>query len=335
MISQLEHRYRSLLRVLPRWYRTEREEEMVGTFMADRDDDLDLEYGWPGWAEARAVLLLAVRTRLAGGRGGPARVVAVGDMVRLVALLGMLVQCALGVGSAVRLIAPIGWAQMMLPPRVGFFVEIGAALAAVAAFGLLLTRHRTPAKLFAVISLVPGVMALGFALWPPRGEPGVVWTAIGFGLPAWFAVACLIVGFHREAPVPAARTWLRAGVAAVGIAVVWIGFISVVPWAAFEAGFGGAESLPSWAIIIGGVVCLTMRRTVLDPSWPLALAVTAAVYLSQRVVQVDAIVYAHEEGVIGSASVVLVMAQAVALGVVGLSLAVLGIRHFWRLQPQF
>ena len=48
MISQLEHRYRSLLRVLPRWYRAEREEEMVGTFMADRDDDLrDRAHGRP------------------------------------------------------------------------------------------------------------------------------------------------------------------------------------------------------------------------------------------------------------------------------------------------
>ncbi|MDU0295217.1 hypothetical protein NUG22_38985, partial [Saccharothrix longispora] len=63
-VARLERRYRSLLRVLPRWYRVEREEEMVGIFLADRGDGLDLEYGWPGWGEAAATAGLAVRVRL-------------------------------------------------------------------------------------------------------------------------------------------------------------------------------------------------------------------------------------------------------------------------------
>ncbi|NUT46572.1 MAG: hypothetical protein HOV94_04515, partial [Saccharothrix sp.] len=61
MNSNLERRYRALLRILPAWYRAGREEEMVGIFLADRTDDLDLEHGWPGWGETGATLALAVR----------------------------------------------------------------------------------------------------------------------------------------------------------------------------------------------------------------------------------------------------------------------------------
>src|SRR4029453_5882273 len=93
-MTRLERRYRLLLRLLPRWYRAEREEEMVGTFLGERDDALDLEYSFPGWVETRAVAVLAVRTRLAPPRG-PARAVAMGNAVRVVAVLGLLTHAAL------------------------------------------------------------------------------------------------------------------------------------------------------------------------------------------------------------------------------------------------
>ena len=90
-MTRLERRYRLLLRVLPRWYRHEREEEMVATYLAARhhadpdDEALDLEYGWPGWPEARATAALAVRTRLAA-TAAPPRVLLLGRTVRLVVL---------------------------------------------------------------------------------------------------------------------------------------------------------------------------------------------------------------------------------------------------------
>jgi hypothetical protein len=49
-VSNLENRYRRLSRVLPAWYRAEREEEMVGLFMAGREDDLDQEHDRPAGA---------------------------------------------------------------------------------------------------------------------------------------------------------------------------------------------------------------------------------------------------------------------------------------------
>ncbi|MFD1151834.1 hypothetical protein, partial [Saccharothrix hoggarensis] len=81
--SNLERRYRALLGVLPAWYRREREEEMVGIFLAGRGDDLDLEHGWPGWGEAWATWALAVRVRFAADRRA-------GDVMRLIALAGLL-----------------------------------------------------------------------------------------------------------------------------------------------------------------------------------------------------------------------------------------------------
>lgn len=65
----LEARYRTLLRLLPRGYRAEREEEMVDTFLAAMRDadpenvDLTLKHGRPSGAEMRAVLALALHTR--------------------------------------------------------------------------------------------------------------------------------------------------------------------------------------------------------------------------------------------------------------------------------
>src|SRR5262245_51027711 len=88
MRSPLEERYRRLLRVLPRWYRAHREDEMVTTFMAGRRDPDDRDLGWPGWPETRAVLALALSTRVAARHGSP-RAMALGRILRLTALLGL------------------------------------------------------------------------------------------------------------------------------------------------------------------------------------------------------------------------------------------------------
>jgi hypothetical protein len=87
-MSPLERRYRGLLRALPSWYRAHREDEMVTTFLAGRRDRDDRELGWPGWPETRAVLSLAVTTRIAV-RQGPPRAVALGCILRRAALLGL------------------------------------------------------------------------------------------------------------------------------------------------------------------------------------------------------------------------------------------------------
>ncbi|WP_125591712.1 hypothetical protein [Amycolatopsis balhimycina] len=69
MISA-EAQYRTLVRVLPAWYRAERGDEMVGTLL-----DLHGERARAAlWSELWALLALGVRTRLAArARRPPAR----------------------------------------------------------------------------------------------------------------------------------------------------------------------------------------------------------------------------------------------------------------------
>ncbi|KOV89985.1 hypothetical protein [Nocardia sp. NRRL S-836] len=202
-MSNLERRYRRLLGVLPRWYRRDREEEMVGIFLAERTDELDLEHSWPGWAETWSTLGLAVRTHLAAGAaltrvpdGARWR----GEVVRALGVLGLL----LGVfyaGAAITglVLGEVTWVQLF-------------ELAPIAAFVLLLAGERTPAKVAAGLVVVPVAVAL------VDQAHVLVWAA--FQVPWLVTFACLCLGFHREAPTPPARrlAWWGGGAVVLGLA---------------------------------------------------------------------------------------------------------------------
>ncbi|MEJ2852275.1 MULTISPECIES: hypothetical protein [unclassified Saccharothrix] len=193
--SNLERRYRRLLRVLPAWYRAGREEEMVGIFLADRADvaesgELDLEHGWPGWGEVGATLGLAVRVRFGVAR--PA-----GAVVRLVAVAGVLAQVVL-VGQ--------GWGSLA---RFGGVWEWWFdALVAVAVVGVA-ARQWVAVKAAVGVLAVQGVVLVQDA-W--------AWVPVGV---SWVTAVALVVGWHREAPpVPRARWW-AAVVAGLVSGAVW------------------------------------------------------------------------------------------------------------------
>ncbi|MDQ6839086.1 MAG: hypothetical protein M3137_12350, partial [Actinomycetota bacterium] len=97
-VAGVESHYRTVLRLLPAWYRKEREEEMVATFLEDNAelDDLEAEYRWPRWSEMAGVVGAAIRLRL-GGADAPPRSIAWGETGRLVALLGLLAYSTLTV----------------------------------------------------------------------------------------------------------------------------------------------------------------------------------------------------------------------------------------------
>ncbi|MEV8442576.1 hypothetical protein AB0425_34800 [Actinosynnema sp. NPDC051121] len=224
MRSNLERRYRALLRVLPAWYRAEREEEMVGIFLADRDDDLDLEHGWPGWGETGATLALAVRVRLGARR--PA-----GTVLRVVALTGLLGQLVAAAQS---------WTVIA---RVGFFGDVQGwwyDVAAAVAFGALVVGRRAAGRVVAGLlgaaALVPVVwsVAAGFPPW---------WSLVWHG-PALATAVAAVAGFHREAPPVSRRWWL---VAPVGLVA---GMASVV----FTPGLSTRTMLAAWLIAAGVVV---------------------------------------------------------------------------------
>ena len=208
-VSNLERRYRTLLRVLPRWYREDREEEMVGIFLADRTDELDLEHSWPGWGETWAVLGLATRTRLAAGAalaGVPDKVVRRGEIVRALGVFGLL----LSVYFAGTFITSMAYAYRH-PEMIGGLTWMRVFdVLPIAAFVALLAGKRTPAKVLAALAVLPGLVAL---VDPIRMG---VWAL--YQLPALVTFACLCLGFHREAPTPARRLgWWGGGALVLGL----------------------------------------------------------------------------------------------------------------------
>ncbi|MFJ6673673.1 hypothetical protein ACIQMJ_21400 [Actinosynnema sp. NPDC091369] len=238
MRSNLERRYRALLRVLPAWYRAEREEEMVGIFLADRTDDLDLEHGWPGWGETGATLALSVRVRLGARR-------AAGTVLRAVALTGLLGQLVAVEQS---------WTVLA---RVGFFGDVQGwwyDVAAVVAFAALVAGRRAAGR---VVAGLLGLMALVPAVWSVAvGFPS--WWALVWHGPALLTAAAAVAGFHREAPPVSRRWWL---VAPVGLVA---GMASVV----FTPALSTRTMLAAW--LIAAVVVVLVRP------WSARVPVSAA-----------------------------------------------------------
>ncbi|MEV6294546.1 hypothetical protein AB0M41_29835 [Streptomyces sp. NPDC051896] len=88
MTTLLEARYRTVLRLLPAYYRREREEEMVETYLEDLDRDTQ-DQSRPTLGEVASIAALAVRSRL-GAAGAPRRYVLLGSGARLFALAAVL-----------------------------------------------------------------------------------------------------------------------------------------------------------------------------------------------------------------------------------------------------
>ncbi len=220
-MSNLERRYRRLLGVLPRWYRQDREEEMVGIFLADRTDELDLEHSWPGWGETWAVLGLAVRTHLAAGAAltsVPAKVMWRGEIVRALGMLGLLLgvfYAGASMTNAVRLYNDPEFTSAVTWMRVLDVLPI-------VAFAALLSGRRTLAKIVAFVAMVPWAASVEEPRW-------VLWWVL-FQLPSIVTFACLCLGFHREAPTPPVRrlAWWGGGALLLGVAGGLIGAAGVL-----------------------------------------------------------------------------------------------------------
>ncbi|MFI9007621.1 hypothetical protein ACIGNX_10375 [Actinosynnema sp. NPDC053489] len=227
--SNLERRYRSLLRVLPAWYRAEREEEMVGILLAGRDDDLDREHGRPGWGEAGATLAPAVRVRLGRRR-------AAGTAVRLPALTGLLGQVVAAAQSWTVLALPGGPDD---PPAWWYDALV------VVAFAALVAGRRAVGRVAAGLSGVAGLVAAGIVV----GAGGPVWPGLLWQVPVLLTAAAAVAGFHREAPAPSRRWWAAGAVAtAAGAApaLVTAGLSAVTLSAAWGIAAVAAAVLRPW-----------------------------------------------------------------------------------------
>ncbi|SFD69416.1 hypothetical protein SAMN04487819_102146 [Actinopolyspora alba] len=243
-MTRLEQRYRRLLRLLPSWYRADREEEMVDVFLLadaarhsggaeDEQDDWDYgdhedlrgEYGWPDRREFLAVAGLAVRTRF-GGVGAPSAARARGDTVRTIALLGVLVRAVLAlvsVGSLVHVQLRSGVAfadsTTLLSPLGGYvFPTLLLNLVWVPAYLLLVLGKRRAGMLCSGVALLPSLLSM----IPPDNTPATSLTSVITGVGIWLPVVCVFLGFHRDAPEPSRKPWLLALPVGVLAALIFI-----------------------------------------------------------------------------------------------------------------
>ena len=234
--SNLERRYRALLRLLPGWYRVEREEEMVETFLADRTDDLDLEHGWPGWGEAGATLALSVRVRL--GERRPA-----GTALRVLALTGLLGQLVAAAQSWTVIVMSGGSVR----PQGWWYDAV-----AVVAFAALVAGRRAVGRVAAgslgMLALVPVVMSVAAGFGP--------WWVLLWQVPVLLTAVAAVAGFHREAP-PVPRRWWAIGPVAV---------VAGAATAVFAPALSSATMLAAW--LIAAVVVALFRPWSARPPVP-------------------------------------------------------------------
>jgi hypothetical protein len=332
-MSRLETRYRRLLRLLPAWYRAEREDEMVGTFLAGRGDgadDLDNEYGWPGWPETWAVLALATRTRFAADHA-PRRAVLVGDAVRFAAVvalaLGAAVELGLGIAALVRVATatgPVEGTELLLTVLAG-------AGAVVLGFVLLAAGRLRQAK--TLVGAAVGLSLVELALRVRRGVdlPSALWSPLANMVPLWVAAACLVAGFHRAAPRPAGGPWLPAAGAGAAVVLAW-------QWPAL----GLVTPTDTWLHLVFVdpgplVVAATAGLAVaglagrLPAGWAGGLVVVALAWLPDRVDAVRVMAAHAELDEAGAGLVTMAVVQVAVLVAVAALLAVRARRELRRL----
>ena len=199
-MTELQRRYRALLRILPRWYRAQREEEMVATFMAGRCDPDDRDLGWPGWRESRAVLALALSTRVAA-RHGPHRALALGDIVRLAAVFGLLAQVPRAVAAIVHV--ALGPGSVRAPGLTPYHLVTATQAAATAALVGIVVGRTAVARACSAGAVAMSLAALTLSLLPAADglQAPMPWHIAALCSPVWVAIACLLIGFTQEAPI--------------------------------------------------------------------------------------------------------------------------------------
>ncbi|MFI9046140.1 hypothetical protein [Streptomyces sp. NPDC053427] len=314
----LEQRYRTALRLLPSYYRTEREEEMVATYLHGIDEQAQDEMH-PALGEVASIAALAIRTRM-GAAGAPARYATLGAMVRLFALLSVLLHAASALTERALFLTWFGGApavdrELSLDGFTGHGALAGLYEAAlwllplawtVVYLALLRDRRRT-AFVFAVLAALPD---LASALQ----HAGDGWDTVTISLSlatavfSWLTVLALCCGFHCDAP-RALLPLASPGLVLVGTCVLMGASMVVWPGAAVTGWADGS------AFIAAAAVWLIVRRRspehVADPALPLTLATLGLAVLVERTLTLAFAVQAHAPGS-------LIAATTVQVGIIAL-----------------
>ncbi|WP_146211139.1 hypothetical protein [Quadrisphaera granulorum] len=322
--SPLERSYRRLLRVLPRGYRERWEDDMVAVLLdteqeaaaqavasegAQRQDE-EFELALlqrPPLREVAGVLGLALRLHLAAPStpGASARSRAVGDAVRLTALLGLPLPAAYGVQQLVLMpwwAEQPGWSQLTVADGVEW---VAGCVVALLTWTLLVAGHRRVAAGAAVTGLVVPWVVAGAQLPPPWALPPgelVVWLVLLLPLLS-------VAAWHRDAPAPSPRWWwtLPAGVALVfalwgleQVRVSGASFAADVVVAAFALGAGWRHADRGWLGAAALLGMLALVRGVV--TWGFVAAMPAE--------QGVAVLAAMAAGVLAASGIVVVLSWA-------------------------
>ncbi|MFF7640660.1 hypothetical protein [Streptomyces canus] len=248
MTTLLESRYRAVLRLLPAYYRREREEEMVETYLWDVDQETQ-EQSRPTLGEVASIVALAVRSRL-GASGAPRRYAVLGSAVRLFALFAVLLQAA---SAVVDRVLGLAWASTRGGSQWALFTDgftghgVWAGAGAVAqwffpllwtvAYFALLRDHRRLAQVSAVVAALPTLWPLA-DLWARDFAPSDSAYVVAAAVLAWASALALGAAHHRDAP-PAALPAGAPGLVFAACCVLMGGSVVALP--------GGVDTV--WALV--------------------------------------------------------------------------------------
>jgi hypothetical protein len=305
-MTGLERRYRRVLRLLPADHRARWEEEMVDTFLRasepedPEDADFVADHGRPGAAEVASVVALAVRLRF-GGAEAPPRSFAMGEAVRRVALVGLLVQAASALAGAVALpwTDPVALRDVATDPA---HVVMFTGLVWVPAYLALVLGARR-------VAVWSAGLGVGFSAWSTVSSVviGVPVLPVSYQFLMTVLPVLAMAAFHRDAPPVPVRPWLVAlPVAAVVLVVV---LMVQTP----------APTLLDWS----GVLCVAVVVAALTHllrggrgPWSVALLVLAVAVLGERVLSVQHYLWSGEPGGHVDKLVTVGVVQAVVVGLV-------------------
>jgi hypothetical protein len=273
--------YQRVLMLLPRSYREQRGEEILGTLLDAAQDE---GRSRPAIKEILSILSLSLILRT-GAPGGGTRAEAFGALLRRVALAGLLLQSAIYVVYTFGLAqeADAYWrfgnsggsaAHYLAVAALYEAVEEAVAVLAVslALLSLASGRRRSGLALAAVgpLSMVVGVSVR----FGDPFSPGLTWSTngtylalLGLGLLSLIAAA---LGFHQADATRSARRWIIALIAVDGVLLAVNAIVGQT-----HLDIPGIQFLlPTICVVPAVAFAAWAARS--SPIWPLALLATGA-----------------------------------------------------------
>ncbi len=273
--------YQRVLMLLPRSYREQRGEEILGTLLDAAQDE---GRSRPAAKEILSILSLSLSVRT-GAPGGGTRAEAFGALLRRVALAGLLLQSAVYVvytfGFARE--ADVFWRSGHDGGLAAHYVaaaalyeaveEAVAVLAASLALVSLASGRRRSGLALAAVGPLSMVVGVSVRFGDPF-SPGLTWSTNGtylallsLGLLSLIAGA---LGFHRADGLRSARRWIVALIAVDG-ALLAVNAIVVQT----HVDIPGIQFLLPTICVVPAVAFAAWAGR-FSPIWPLALLVTGA-----------------------------------------------------------